>query len=95
MSDDDKMFHIGFISIITVAVLIIMLLIGFRTQERQLRRVNTEIVRTQQSIAQNNIVLAGLVRSENLRGIVIGMFPQFETIGFRRNINVNEIPLRD
>jgi hypothetical protein len=94
MYDDEKMFHIGFIMMIVVFIMIALLQISFRLQERDRARTRAEIVRTQQEFAARQTVLSGLVRPENLRGIVAGMYPRFEPIGFRKNITANEIPLR-
>jgi len=95
MHDDDKMFQIGFVMMVVAFMMIAILQISFRAQERARARTRAEIVRTQQEFAHKQALLSGLVRPENLRGIVAGLYPKFETIGFRKNINVNDIPVRE
>jgi len=94
MYDHEKMFHIGTIMLAIAFIMVAVLQISFRLQERERTRTRAEIVRTQQDIAQRQIVLSGLISPENLRGITTGVFPGFQTIGFGRNINVNDIPIR-
>jgi hypothetical protein len=94
MRDDEKMFQLGIGLMVIVFLAIAVLQVSFRTQERARARTKLQIVRTQQEIAEKRAQLAGLMRPENLRSIVSEMFPRFETIGFRKNINANEIPIR-
>jgi len=93
MRDDEKMFQLG-LGLMVIAFLVMAVFqVAFRTQERQRARVKSQIVRTQQEHAQKSAELSGLIRPENLRVMVAEMFPRFETIGFRKNINVNDIPI--
>ena len=94
MRDDEKIFNIGVAAIIIVVIMMAIVQVANRQQERQRRSVRAEIVRTQQEFAARTSQVATLTRPENLRGIVSGMFPNFQTIGFTRNINANDIPLR-
>jgi len=95
MRDDEKMFQWGLGLMVAAFLMIAVFQVCFRAQERARARTKSQIVRTQQEFAQKRAYLSGLTRPENLRVIVTEMFPRFETIGFRKNINVNEIGLRN
>ena len=48
MNDDEKMFQIGVWSLCVVLFLTVLLQVAFRTQDRQVRSVRNDIVKTQQ-----------------------------------------------
>jgi hypothetical protein len=95
MNDDDKIFGWGVGMLATMFVLGAALQVCYRAQSRAMARTNADIVRTQQEIAQSQARFSALVRPEVLRGIVAEMYPSFESIGFKKNINAAEIPIAD
>ncbi|MCL2758224.1 MAG: hypothetical protein FWE64_02785 [Alphaproteobacteria bacterium] len=94
MREDEKMFQLGLGLLIVAFIMIAAFQVAFRIQEKDRARTKTAIIRTQQEYAQKRAYFSGLLRPENLRGIVSMAFPRFETIGFGKNINIGEIPLR-
>ena len=93
MKDNEKIFHIGIGMLAAMFVLGAGLQVCFRAQTRSLARLNAATVRTQQETAEAQARLAGLVRPEVLRSVVSEMYPRFESIGFKKNINAGDIPL--
>jgi hypothetical protein len=93
MNDDEKIFKWGLALMAAMFVIGAALQVCYRAQSRALARTNSAIVRTQQETAEAAAQLSALVRPEVLRGIVAEMYPRFESIGFKKNINAMEIPL--
>ena len=94
LRDDEKMFQWGFGMFAFAFVLIAVLQVAFRTQERARNRVRAEFVQAQQDFAEKQTAFSALVRPEVLRGTVAEMYPKFEAIGFKKNININEIKVK-
>ena len=94
MNEDEKMFHIGVWSLIIVAVLTVILQVCYRTQNRVLNRVRAEIIQTKQNIAVAETDFAAYVRPEILGNAVKLINPKAETVGFQKNISINELPER-
>lgn len=95
MQDEEKMFQIGIWSLGAVLLATVMLQVGFRTQNRQLNRVNREIVKTQQQIAVAEAGFASYVRPEILRNLVTSIEPKSETISFNKAIDVHNLPVKE
>ncbi|MCL1891761.1 MAG: hypothetical protein FWF97_00480 [Alphaproteobacteria bacterium] len=93
MKDDEKIFGWGVGLLAAMFVIGASLQVCYRAQSRAIARANAGIVRTQQETAEAQARLAGLVRPEVLRSVVAEMYPRFESIGFKKNINAMEIPL--
>jgi hypothetical protein len=93
VKEDEQMFQWGVGLFAAVFLLIAALQVCFRVQDRARSRIRNDIVRTQQEYAETQAKFSALIRPENLRSIVAEMFPKFEPIGFKKNINVNEIGL--
>lgn len=94
MSEDEKMLQIGVGALVIVGVLAIMLQVCYRTQNRVLNHVRADIIQTKQNIAAAEIDFAAYVRPEILGSIVKLISPKVETIGFQKNISINELPER-
>ena len=94
MNEDEKMFQIGVWSLIIVAVLTVILQVCYRTQNRVLNRVRADIVQTKQNIAVAETDFAAYVRPEILGSVVKLINPKAETVGFQKNISINELPER-
>jgi hypothetical protein len=94
MNEDEKMFQIGIWSLIIMAVLTVILQVCYRTQNRVLNRVRADIVQTKQNIAIAETDFAAYVRPEILGSVVKLINPKAETVGFQKNISINELPER-
>jgi len=94
MREDEKMFHWGFGMFTTAFVLMAILQVFFRAQERARVRVRADIVRAGQEYAEERARFSALIRPEILRSTVAGMYPRFEPIGFQKNITAGEIRMR-
>lgn len=94
MSEDEKMFQIGIWALITVAVLTVMLQVGYRTQNRVLNRVRADIIQTKQNIAVAETDFAGYVRPEILGSVVKLVNPKAETVGLQKSISIEALPER-
>lgn len=94
MNEDEKMFQIGVWSLIIMAVLTVILQVCYRTQNRVLNRVRADIIQTKQNIAIAETDFAAYVRPEILGSVVKLINPRAETVGFQKNISINELPER-
>ncbi len=94
MNEDEKMFQIGVWALIIMAVLTVILQVCYRTQNRVLNRVRAEIIQTKQNIAVAETDFAAYVRPEILGNAVKLINPKAETVGFQKNISINELPER-
>ena len=93
MKDDEKMFQWGIGLFAGVFVMIAALQVIYRVQDRERKRVRADIVRIQQDYAEALAKFSSAIRPDNLRLIAASLYPHFEPIGFKKNINVGEIPL--
>ncbi|MCL2017757.1 MAG: hypothetical protein FWG80_03240 [Alphaproteobacteria bacterium] len=94
MRDDEKMFHWGFGLFASAFVLMAVLQVCSRAQERARARTRADIIRAGQEYAEEQARFSALIRPEVLRSTVAEMYPKFEPIGFKKNITANEIPSR-
>lgn len=95
MKDDEKIFRFGIGMVAAMFFIGIMLQVFYRAQSRERARTNAEIVRVQQETAEAQARLSAFVRPEVLRSVTSGMYPRFESIGFKKNINATDIPMRE
>lgn len=95
MSEDEKMFHIGVWLCAAAVVLTVVLQVCYRTQNRVLKRVRAGIATTSQQIAVYETQFAAFVRPEVLRDRVTLNNVRAETIGFHKNITIDELPNRE
>ena len=94
MNEDEKMFQIGVWALIIVAFLTVILQVCYRTQNRVLNSVRAEIIQKKQNIAIAETDFAAYVRPEILGSVVKLINPKAETVGFQKNISINELPER-
>ncbi|MCL2338883.1 MAG: hypothetical protein FWC51_02920 [Proteobacteria bacterium] len=94
MKDDEKMFQWGVGLFAAVFVLIAALQVLYRVQDRERKQIRADIVRIQQAYAEASAQFSTDIRPDNLRIIAASMYPNFEPIGFKKNITTNEIPIR-
>ncbi|MBP5363818.1 MAG: hypothetical protein J6Y49_00505 [Alphaproteobacteria bacterium] len=94
MNEDEKMFQIGVWSLMIMAVLTVILQVCYRTQNRVLNHVRADIIQTKQNIAVAETDFAAYVRPEILGSVVKLINPKAETVGFQKNISINELPER-
>jgi len=94
MNEDEKMFQIGIWTLIIVAVLTVILQVCYRTQNRVLNRVRADVIQTKQNIAVAETDFAAYVRPEILGSVVKLVNPKSETVGFQKNISINDLPER-
>ena len=91
MNEDEKMFHIGVWALIAVAVLTVVLQVCYRTQNRVLKRVHADIAATERQIAIDETKFAEYVLPNTLRDRVTTNTPHAETIGFHKNVTIDEL----
>ena len=95
MNDDEKMFQIGAWSLGCVLLLSVVLQVCFRTQGRQINRVGNDREIVQQDIAKAKVNFSALVRPENLRSVVTGIYPHAEDVSFNKFVTIDNLPVRD
>lgn len=91
MNEDEKMFHIGVWALIAAAVMTVVLQVCYRTQNRVLNRVRADILATERQIAIDETKFAEFVLPNTLRDRVTTNMPRAETIGFHKNVTVDEL----
>ena len=91
MNEDEKMFHIGVWAIVIAAVITVVLQVCYRTQNRVLKRVRADILVTNRQIAIDETRFAEFVLPTSLRDRVTINTPRAETIGFHKNITIDEL----
>ncbi len=95
MNNDEKIFKIGIGMVAAMFVITVSLQVFYRAQNRSMARTNAAIVHIQQETAEAQAQLSELVRPEVLRNVISGIYPHFESIGFTKNINATDIPMRE
>lgn len=95
MSDDEKMYKIGVWSLCVMLFLTVVLQVAFRTQDRQIKNVRHNIIKTQQQIAVKQAEFASLISLESLRNIV-SMSPQKkEIVNYAKTVDVSNLKDRE
>lgn len=94
MNEDEKMLQIGIWSVIIMAVLVVILQVCYRTQNRVLNHIRADIIQTKQNIAVAETDFAAYVRPEILGSVVKLINPKSETVGFQKSVTINELPER-
>ncbi|MDR0967562.1 MAG: hypothetical protein LBL75_01890 [Rickettsiales bacterium] len=95
MNNDERVFRIGVGLVVAMFVIGIVLQVCYRAQSRSMARINANIVKTQQETAQAQAVLSTMVRPDVLRARVASVYQNYESIGFKKNINVVDIPIQE
>ena len=94
MNEDEKMFKIGVGALVIAFVLTVLLQVCYRTQNRVLNHVRRDIIQTKQAIAVAETDFAAYLRPEVLGSIVKLVSPNVETVGFQKNIAIDDLPER-
>ena len=94
MNEEEKMFKIGVCSLVGVIFLIVGLQVCYRTQHKSLKFTYDEIVKTQQQIAVEQAKFESMTNSEYLLGMLTTINPHVEIIGFRKYIEIDDLPSR-
>ena len=95
MREEEKMFHIGVWSLGIVVLLTIGLQVCYRTQNKSRERVRSQIVSTQQEIADAQTNFSSYVRPEILRNLVTSIAPKSEVISFNKSVAIEDLPNRE
>jgi hypothetical protein len=95
MNNDERIFKIGIGMVAAMFIIGVSLQVFYRAQNRAMTKTNAAIVHAQQETAQAQAQLSELVRPEVLRSVIFGTYPHFESIGFKKNINAIDIPMRE
>ncbi|MDR0803473.1 MAG: hypothetical protein LBO08_00065 [Rickettsiales bacterium] len=95
MRDDYKLFNLGLTVVIIATVLGGILQIANRVQNRSISRVSRETQQVQQAIAESETRFANLTSREVLRGLVGGIYPNFETLGFNKIVRISDIAIKN
>ena len=95
MSDDEKMYKIGVWSLCVMLFLTVVLQVAFRTQDRQIKNIRHNIIKTQQQIAVKQAEFASLISLESLRNIV-SMSPQKkEIVNYAKTVDISDLKDRE
>ena len=93
MQDDKKLFNVGLIMFVFVVILTAFLQVCYRVQNNNLKDVRRTMVITRQEIASAEARFASLSAADSLRGSVVGINPNAETVSFSKTIHIDTIPM--
>lgn len=91
MNEDEKMYRIGWWMLGAAVVMIVMLQVCYRTQNRVLNRVRADVLAANRQIAIDETKFAEYVLPNTLRDRVTTNMPRAETIGFHKNVSIDEL----
>jgi hypothetical protein len=94
MNDDDKLFNIGWCSLVVAAMLAAVLQVAYRIQRTEIQIIHKQIIDTQQIIAKEKTKFASMIRFEILGNIIKEKLPKSETINFNKSVDINNLPIR-
>ena len=93
MRDDEKMFNIGATMLGCIVCLIAFLQVCYRVQDNNLKSVRRSIENTKQDYDIATAKFSSLSSAGLLRGSVVGINPNVETVSFSKNIHIDDIPM--
>ena len=93
MRDDEKMFNIGVTMLCSVICLIAFLQVCYRVQNNNLKSVRNEMETTKQETDIAGTKFSALSSADSLRGSVIGVNPNAETVSFSKTVHIDNIPM--
>ena len=93
MRDDEKMFNIGTIMLMGVVFLIVFLQVCYRVQNSNLRNVRSEMENTSHEYDIARTRFSALSSADSLRGSVVGVNPNAETVSFSKTVHIDSIPM--
>ncbi len=92
MNDDDKLFNIGWCSLIVAAMLAAVLQVAYRVQRTEIDMVHKQIVDTQQMVAKEKTKFSSMLRFEILGNIIKEKSPKSEVINFNKSVEIENLP---
>jgi hypothetical protein len=93
MRDDEKMFNLGMAMAVGIVCLIVFLQVCYREQNNNLKDVRRAIDATRQEYAIAETRFSALTSADGLRGSVVGINPDVETVSYSKFINIENIPM--
>ena len=93
MRDDEKMFNLGMVMAIGMVCLIVFLQVCYREQSKNLKNVRRDMNTARQEYAIAQTRFSTLSSADSLRGSVIGINPNAETVSFSKTEYIDNIPL--
>ncbi len=93
MRDDDKMLNIGITMFCSIVCLIAFLQVCYRVQDSNLRSVRQTMENTKHEYDIAGTKFSALSSAGLLRGSVVGINPNAETVSFSKTVNIDDIPM--
>lgn len=93
MQDDEKMFNIGWISLVVVVGFVAFLQVCYREQNKNIRNVRNEIENTKHELEIAETKFSTLSSSDSLRNSVTGINPKATVVSFSKTVHIDEIPM--
>ena len=93
MRDDEKMFNLGMAMAIGIVCVIVFLQVCYREQNNNLKSVRHAMDTTRQEFAIAETKFSALSSADSLRGSVVGVNPNAETVSYSKTIHINDIPM--
>ena len=93
MRDDEKMFNIGMLMLTGVVFLIVFLQVCYRVQNTNLNEVRRDMDNTRHEYDVAKTRFSALSSADSLRGSVVGVSPNAETVSFSKTVHINDIPM--
>lgn len=94
MNEDEKMFRISMVLFVLVMGMTFVLQLAYRIQNKELARVRSKIVETQQEIAIAQANFSASTRLDVLRNLVKNISPKAEVISFHKSVEIADLPDR-
>ena len=91
MGEDEKMLKIGTWALLGVLFLTVILQVCYRTQNRTRKMIKNEIINIQRQTTQEQARFESFARPEFLRDKVVMINPKSETVGYSKNISINDL----
>ena len=93
MRDDEKMFNLGLVSVLTAIGLIVFLQVCYRVQNENLAAVRNSLENIRHEYALAETKFSKLSSGDYLRSSVTGVNPRAETVSFSKTIHINNIKM--
>ena len=93
MRDDEKLFNLGMLMAIFMVCLIVFLQVCYREQDNNLKGVRRAMDTARQEYAVAQTKFSGLSSADSLRGSVVGINPNAETVSFSKTVHIDNIPM--
>ena len=93
MRDDEKMFHIGFIMLGCIYVVVAFLQVCYRVQNNNLKSVRQSLENTKQEYDIAGTKFSALSSAGLLRASISEINPKMETVSFSKTVRIDDIPM--